>query len=58
MPKADLQSAMLDHNSYTMLPFAEYWVDTANSVSRGDVIEQKTKAQHLSHTCFSERSGE
>ena len=57
IPKADLQTAMLEHD-YTKLPFAEYWVDKANFVTTEDVIhiEQKTSAQHLSRKWFSERS--
>lgn len=56
-PKADLQAAMLEHD-YTLLPFAEYWVDASNRVTATDIacIEQKTRRQALSHIWFTERA--
>ena len=38
IPKADLETAMLDHD-YTKLPFAEYSIDRANKVI---IRQQKT----------------
>jgi len=57
LPKADLQTAMREHD-YTLLPFAEYWIDQANFVTPTDVsqIEQNTRNQSLCHKWFAERS--
>ena len=54
--KADIHSAMLDHD-YLELPYGEYWVDAANSVTSNEVktIEEETKKQSESTSWLSER---
>uniref|UniRef100_T1JBV9 SAP domain-containing protein n=1 Tax=Strigamia maritima TaxID=126957 RepID=T1JBV9_STRMM len=53
-PKADLQTALLDHD-YLTKPFVEYWID--NSLKEGNFleIEKKTRKQANSSAWFQQR---
>jgi hypothetical protein len=57
MPKADLQSAILDHD-YLPAPFTQYWIESALKVSVQDIqaIEKATRKQRNSSRWFLERT--